>query len=256
MKMKNRILILILLNLLTFSYANECIDMQSFRKCKISFYCNDNITEVQKNIQENLNFLSSQKENLSEELYLTLENNLIIEKINFTPETNESKKEIYLLINNQSVKNDLFIKDKNIKKLSNEYLVSIADLKTRMLNFLTSTKMYSESMAIKDLYLTALKNNKKFSNALLGYGLWLYFAPPIVGGGHQESLKKIIEAEKNAVFDEDLYFILLYKSQLLFVMNRMDEYKKTLEKAHNLIPSEVFIKDIEEINEKGTVFFD
>ena len=244
MKMKNRILILILLNLLTFSYANECIDMQSFRKCKISFYCNDNITEVQKNIQENLNFLSSQKENLSEELYLTLENNLVLEKINFTPETDES------------VKNDLFIKDKNIKKLSNEYLVSIADLKTRMLNFLTSTKMYSESMAIKDLYLTALKNNKKFSNALLGYGLWLYFAPPIVGGGHQESLKKIIEAEKNAVFDEDLYFILLYKSQLLFVMNRMDEYKKTLEKAHNLIPSEVFIKDIKEINEKDTVFFD
>ena len=240
--MKNRILILILLNLLTFSYANESIDMQSFRKCKISFYCNDNITEVQKNIQENLNFLSSQKENLSEELYLTLENNLVIEKINFTPETDESKKEIYLL--------------KNIKKLSNEYLVSIADLKTRMLSFLTSTKMYSESMAIKDLYLTAIKNNKKFSNALLGYGLWLYFAPPIVGGGHQESLKKIIEAEKNAVFDEDLYFVLLYKSQLLFVMNRMDEYKKTLEKAHNLIPSEVFIKDIEEINEKGTVFFD
>ena len=142
MKMKNKILILILLNLLTFSYANECIDMQSFRKCKISFYCNDNITEVQKNIQENLNFLSSQKENLSEELYLTLENNLVLEKINFTPETDESKKEIYLLINNQSVKNDLFIKDKNIKKLSNEYLVSIADLKTRMLNFLTSTKMY------------------------------------------------------------------------------------------------------------------
>ena len=69
---------------------------------------------MQKNIQENLNYLSSQKENLPEELYLTLENNLILEKINFTPETNESKKEIYLLINNQSVKNDLFIKDKNI----------------------------------------------------------------------------------------------------------------------------------------------
>jgi hypothetical protein len=36
----------------------------------------------------------------------------------------------------------------------------------------------------------------------------------------------------------------------------MDEYKKTLEEAHNLIPSEVFIKDIEEINEKGSIFFD
>lgn len=254
--MKNKILILILLNLLTFSYANECIDMQWVRKCKISFYCKNNITEVQENIQENLNYLSSQKENISEELYLTLENNLIIEKINFTPETDALKKEIYLMLNNQSVKNDLFTKDKNIKKFSNDYLVSIADLKTRMLNFLTSSRMYSESMAIKDLYLTALKNNKKSSNALLGYGLWLYFAPPIVGGGHQESLKKIIEAEKNAVYDEELYFILLYKSQLLFVMNRMDEYVKTLEKAHNLIRSEVFIKDIEEINEKGSVFFD
>lgn len=95
--MKNRILILILLNLLTFSYANECIDMQSFRKCKISFYCNNNITEVQKNIQENLNYLSSQKKNLSEELYLTLENNLVIEKINFTPETDESKKRNLLI---------------------------------------------------------------------------------------------------------------------------------------------------------------
>lgn len=254
--MKNKVVILILLNFLTFSYANESIDMQWLRNCRISFYCNNNKNEVQEKIQENLNELLIQKENISEELYLTLENNLIIEKINFTLETETSKKEIYLLVNNQSVKNDLFLKDKIIKQLSNDYLVSIADLKTRMLNFLTPSKMYSESMAIKDLYLTALKKNKKSSNALLGYGLWLYFAPPIVGGGHQESLKKIIEAEKNALYSEDLYFILLYKSQLLFVMNRMDDYVKTLENAHNLIPSEVFIKDIEEINEKGSVFFD
>lgn len=254
--MKNKIICLILLNLLASTYSNECIDMMGFKKCKISFYCNNNITEVQKSIQDNLNSLSSQKDKISEELYLTLENNLVIEKINFTPDNNTSKKEIYLLINNQSVKNELFLKDKNIKKLTSDYLVSIADLKTRTLSFLTSSKMYSESMTIKDLYLTALKNNKKSSNALLGYGIWLYFAPPIVGGGYQESLKKIIEAEKNSVYDEDLYFILIYKSQVLFVMKRKDEYVKTIEKAHNLIPSEVFTKDIEAINEKGSVFFD
>lgn len=39
-------------------------------------------------------------------------------------------------------------------------------------------------------------------------------------------------------------------------MKRKDEYVKTIEKAHNLIPSEVFTKDIEAINEKGSVFFD
>lgn len=254
--MKNKIICLILLNLLASTYSNECIDMMGFKKCKISFYCNNNITEVQKSIQDNLNTLSSQKDKISEELYLTLENNLVIEKINFTPDNDTSKKEIYLLINNQSVKNELFLKDKNIKKLTSDYLVSIADLKTRTLSFLTSSKMYSESMTIKDLYLTALKNNKKSSNALLGYGIWLYFAPPIVGGGYQESLKKIIEAEKNSVYDEDLYFILIYKSQVLFVMKRKDEYVKTIEKVHNLIPSEVFTKDIEAINEKGSVFFD
>ena len=98
--MKNKIIYLILLNLLASTYSNECIDMMGFKKCKISFYCNNNITEVQKSIQDNLNSLSSQKDKISEELYLTLENNLVIEKINFTPDNDTSKKEIYLLINN------------------------------------------------------------------------------------------------------------------------------------------------------------
>ena len=63
-----------------------------------------------------------------------MENNLVIEKINFTPETDESKKEIYLLINNQSVKNDLFIKDKNIKKLNNNCTILPTDNLRYLLN--------------------------------------------------------------------------------------------------------------------------
>lgn len=253
--MKKKLLILILVNLHLLVFANHSIDMDSFKKNKIQFYCNNNILDVQNRIQEELNYLSDNKESISEEFFLTIENNLIIEKINFLPEDEDSKKEIYLIVNTQVVKNDLYLKDKKIKKCSSEYLVSVADLKTRLLNYLTSSKMYSESMAIKDLYLTAIKNNKKLPDAYLGYGLWLYFAPPIVGGGFQESYKKILEAEKNSKQNEDLYFVLLYKSQLLFVMNRMDEYKKTIKKAHSLFPDEVFTKEIGDINEKGSVFF-
>lgn len=254
--MKKIFLIVVLVNSLSILYSNQSIHLNNFKKDKISFYSNDDILEVQKIIQDKLDSLELNKDNLSEELYLTLENNLTIEKINFMSKDENAPKEAYLLINNQALKNELFMNDKKMKKLSSDYLVSVADLKTRLLNFLTTAKMYSESMIIKDLYLTAIKNNKKSSSAYLGYGIWLYFAPPIVGGGHQESYKKIIEAEKNAVCAEDLYFVLLYKSQLLFVMSRKEEYAQTLTKARSLFPNEVFTKKIEAVNEQGSVFFD
>lgn len=252
-----KIIILQLLLILTINlFSNDYINMNSFKKRRVSYYCNQDINNVQKLIQQDLESILEYKEDYDEELYLTLENNLLIEKINFMPTNENTKKEIYLFLNNQILKNELFISNKNLKKLSCDYLVSVADLKTRQLDYLSAAKMYAESMQIKDLYLMAIKNDKKSPTAMMGYALWLYFAPPIVGGGYKESYKKFQEAEKKAILKEDLYFVLIYKSQLLLKMNHIEEARNCLKKANSLFVNETFTESIEEMNEKGILFFD
>lgn len=237
-------------------YSVEIKSLADFSKRKIEYYCEENIELVQQNIDKDLKDLSLNKNKFKYELFLTLENNLVIEKINFMPQENDVKKEIYLIVNNQILKNELYLENKKLKELSSDYIVSVADLNTRALTFLTNSKKYSQAMLIKDYYTQAIKNNNKNSNAYLGYGLWLYFAPPIVGGGYKEAYKKILLAEKNAKNDEELYFILIYKSQILFALNQKEDAKKILKQAHSLFKKETFTKMVEGVNEKGKIFFD
>jgi hypothetical protein len=95
-------------------------------------------------------------------------------------------------------------------------------------------------MAARELYRAAIRKEKRSSYALLNYALWLYFAPPIAGGGHNAALKTMSQALQYAVTIEDKYFVLVYRSQIFLAMNRRDESLKDLNDAHALIPGEQF----------------
>lgn len=254
--MKKKITLLVFSCLISFSFFAESFTLENFKKEKIGFYCSENNYDVVTRIDELLANLFNNQTEYSEDTYLTIENNLILEKINFLSDNEKSNETKYLLLNNQSLKNELFVKDKNQRSFSSDYLVSLADIKTRLLSYLSSSKMYSESAAAKNLYLKALKKNGKSCVALTSYATWLYFAPPIAGGGYSEALKIYSKAEKYAQSNEELFFAIVYKSQALFSLNKKNEAIKELEKAHNLFPSENFTKVIGEKNEKGLSFFD
>ena len=252
--MKKLSLIFYFIYLAFFSYA-QILSIDDFYKEKINFYCEENhsiiISKIEERLRQNNDFFKN-----NNELALTIENLLILEKINFSFDASINHEEIYLSLNSQNVKNELFIRDKKLSVFSTEYLTSFADLKTRLLSYLSLGAVYKESMFAKELYTTALKKNKKSCIALTSYSLWLYFAPPVAGGGYGESLKNIILAEKYAANNEELFFVLINKSQILYSMNKLAESKNTLEQAHTLFEKEKFTKILGEKNEHGKTLFD
>lgn len=253
--MKRLSLIVCFIYMAVYSYG-QISSINDFYKAKINFYSEENpsivISEIEKIIEQNKheNFVKNN------ELALTIENLLLIEKINFQFDDTVNHEEIYLSLNTQNLKNELFIKDKKLTSFSTEYLTSFADLKTRLLSYLSQSEMYKESMFAKELYMKGLKKNKKSSIGLSSYALWLYFAPPVAGGGYAEALKNITLAEKYAINNEELFFALINKSQILYSMNRLTESKKALEKAHLLFEQEQFTKILGEKNEQGKTLFD
>ena len=250
---------LALLFLLPLASAPVCAQIKSmddFRERKVQFYCMESDEKALEEISAEMKLLQDNRNLYGEEDYLTIENNLVIERINFMGSDSEAKKERYLLLNNQSLKNDLLMKDKKTKDFSSDYLVSFGDIKTRLLEFLSSAQVITQAMSARDLFLAAIKNDKKSSAAYMSYALWLYFAPPIVGGGSIESYKTFLKAEKYAKTSDELYFVLIYKSQVLFAMDRKQDAYAALDQAHDLFTEEKFTHFVREKNEQGSIFFD
>ena len=253
--MKKFFLVFLILTINFLAFA-QIQDMAEFKSKKLEFYSQSNTDTIIEEITKEIRLLNQYKTSYSEELFLTLENNLISEKVNFSLSDKNLKEEIYTLLTNQNIKNIQFIGEKKYKEFFSDYLVSLGDIKAKLLGFLSNSQMISESMTVKELYLTALKKNNESSSASLSYAMWLYFAPVIAGGGNRAAYKKIIEAEENAQNDSDLFFALIYKSQILFALKRFDESQISLQQAHQLVPKEQFTRIIGSLNAQGRIFFD
>ncbi len=252
---KNTVLLFFIFIMLHGIAYAQIAGMDEFMSKKIEFYSQASNEEAVKAVTKELELLEKNKAKYSEELFLTLENNLLLEKINFLESSAGKKKESYLMLNNQALKNNLFMEGKSQKRLSADYMTSAADIMSRMLPFLPPAQMYTKSMDAKNLYTAAIKKDKKSVPALLGLAMWLYFAPPVAGGGYTESYKKFLEAEKYADTNEKRYMVWVLKSQILFAMNKKAGAAEHLQKAHALFPQEQFTKTIGEDNEKGKPFF-
>jgi hypothetical protein len=193
---------------------------------------------------------------IGEEDKLSIENILLIEEMNFSGDDEETGKRLYLALHEQKLKNDLFTKDKRPANLSLVFLVSWANIRVRTLAYLPPGQMYRESMAAQELYLSAIRKNRRSPYALMNYAMWLYFAPPIAGGGYENALKTMSQALKYSRDDKEKYFILVYRSQIFFAMNRKNECLTDLNNAHVLFPHETFTAIVKERNEKNKALFD
>ena len=147
------------------------------------------------------------------------------------------------------------MKDKKISAVSPWFLISWADIKGRLVAYLSGSSLYEESNKSKELYQYALKKDKKFAPASISFGLWLFFAPPIVGGGYENSLNEISKAVSNAKNNYEKYLALIFRSQVNFALENFELSQKDLKDASILIPDETFTLFIEELNKNGKIFF-
>jgi ribosomal silencing factor RsfS len=196
------------------------------------------------------------KELDNEEEKLICENMLLVEKLNFSSvEDNADLKKIFFIDMNELSKKNQKYMDEN-KKVDKWLLVSYSDLLVRLMSYQSSKEMYKISMQTKKYYERALKIDSKFAYAYNSYGLWLYFAPSIAGGGLDVAYKNITKAVKYAADKSEQYLYLLNRSQILYRMKRINEYEKDLKSAHALFEKENFTDKLREMNCNEKILFD
>lgn len=194
---------------------------------------------------------------LNEEDGLALNNLILLEEITFLHRGSGSvKKTVFRLLKNQNDLCAAFMKGKKNKQAGKWFLLSWADVKSRLSEFLSSEELYIEAGNTKALYAQALRKDKRFSPANLSYGLWLFFAPPVAGGGYENALAEMTKAVENSKNNYEKYLALVYRSQVNAAMEYLKEGEKDLQEAAKLIPDEIFTQIVREINKNGNIFFE
>lgn len=226
----------------------------AFVSFKTQLYISSDIEGAQTKIKEYQSKIAGDS-NLNEEEKLTLSNFLTIELINYMGNGGASEKEEYLLIKKQNNKSIDYMKDKKISAVSPLFLISWADIKGRLVAYLSGSPLYEESNKSKEFYQYALKKDKKLSQGHLSFGLWLYFAPPIAGGGYDNALYELSKAVSYAKNNNEKFLSLCFRSQLYFLLGQQEKAEKDLTDAHTLFPSEAFTEFIRGVNKNGKAFF-
>lgn len=195
---------------------------------------------------------------LSEEEALALNTLFVLEQAVFEKDASgtQNKKELYVRYTKQNEQCKAFMEKNGTAPVSPFLLSGWADIKSRLTAFLSGQDMYTEANAARKLYLQALKNDKKFSQGYVSYGLWLYFAPPIAGGGAEAALKECTKAVSYARTPEEKYLALIYRSQIYIALEDEKKAAADLHAAAALIPNERFTRIIMEDNKHGKIFFE
>lgn len=254
-KIKKMSCILLALFLLpVFLFADAVFD--DFFEFKIKLYNQHDTAAIEKLITEYQ--ASINKKSITEEQKLALTNLLILEKISTVKNDaeNAGTKQVYKLLTAQNNATNNFMKNKKTADANVWLLLSWADIKSRLTAFLSGQDMYKEALAAKDLYQFILKKNKKFSAAHVSFGLWLYNAPPIAGGGYEASLKEFSNAVSSAKNVNEKYYALCCRSQAYFALGDTKKTDADLAEARTLIKDEAFTTVIIEANKNDKVFFE
>jgi len=225
--------------------------IQDIYRFKQELYLLPESTDYKKFID---NFLSKEecKELPPQELY-TVRNIAAVERLNFLDSTENQKGNYYILDSRYHESSEFMKSEKN---LSEWFLVSFADVESRLINYAAGGEMYRISMEAKSFYEKALRQNKKFSYGYIGYASWLFFAPAVAGGGYDAALKQFGKAIKNADTDFDIYIALIYRSQVYYKMGKSVECKKDLKTAHDIYGTEKLTDTVRVKNEKGKSLFE
>lgn len=255
MKLKNYtfFVLLIVVGLLNVSLAHAQNMVDTINQLKTELYLQTPTDDPLSVIDSFESKYSQSYKSWSDEDKLIFDNTLVWEKAYFLPK--EDAKEVYILLQGQDFSCEEFFKGKKLKDVDSMFLISWADIKSLLIPFLSGMDLYEESMKAKDLYNDALKKDKKFSPALRSYALWLFFAPPIAGGGYDSALKQMSLAVQYAQTDIELFLAFCYRSQVFFAMGREEESLEDLEKAYSLFPDEILTSIMREANANDKNFF-
>lgn len=216
---------------------------------KKALYCAKDEEEINQIFKK---YESTFDELLSDEERCFQKSVLLLERANFL-QTEDNKKEFYYEFLKQRDTNVELIEAQNCT--ADFYAIS-ADIISRLVNFSSGGELLRLSAKAKEYYLKAKKLDKKNFNASLGYGLWLYFAPSIAGGGFDSSIKEFSKSINNAKTDFDKYIALIYRSQVYFKITRVKNYEEDLKNAKDVLPDESLITHIVEKNKNGKLFFE
>lgn len=161
-------LVFFLLLVLNFSLNSQEI-YDNFYKFKAELY-NTPSEKTAAAIDEYRNKI--EKMQISEEEKLTLQNFLVLEKINLLNRDKNNKKKIYLMLKKQNEESAAFMQGKKNSKADKWFLLSWADIKSRYIAFLSGQDIQKEANDTKMLYLAALKKDKNLLRQVshLGYG--------------------------------------------------------------------------------------
>ena len=228
--------------MLVLSSFGQIRTVAEFRQKKINYYCESNYSKVVNSLDRELSLLESHKSEYSEELFLTLKNFLVVDKLYFSLENGKlpkSKKSYFKeIILTQEEACDDFMKGKSYRQLSGDFLYSLGDLKCQTPFVISVVTAVPRLTKAKDLYENAVINSPGLCAAYISKALWYDYAPGISGGSHKKAYEIILQAEKNARTNSDLFFTFLFKGQILNNLKRYDEAESSLNKAHNLFPNE------------------
>lgn len=209
-----------------------------------------NAQDVEQNQKKFAYDLKKASTQITVQTNLIVKNLLILDEIPFLYQKNQAKK-VYLAVTSQEKLCKSFIEKTPISKVDKWTYITCGDILSQGFAFAGGSPV-ERSKLIKSYYLTALKIDDKFSPAHISYGIWLYFAPAIAGGGLDASLKSFNKALQFATKDTEKYLAYIYRSQVYFAMNRNTEWDADLKSAHNIFPyeSETFTKYVREKNSK------
>ena len=227
-----------------------------FLRFKVDIYNAENEQSIQTKLAGYKKKLETAR--LSDEESITVHTLFVLEQAVFEKDANGKKnaKNTYLLLTKQDKACKAFMANKKNSEVNAWFLAGWADVKSRLTAFLSEQDMYTEANIARKLYLEALKQDKTFSQGYISSGLWLFFAPPIAGGGEDVALKEFSKAVSYAKTPEEKYLALLYRSQAYIALEDAAKANADLQAAHALIPNERFTQTIIEGNKNGKIFFE
>jgi len=218
-----------------------------FLALKVKLYNRKNIEEAELMFEEWDAAFKNLK--LNEEDIIAVQNLVTIERANLMQEAHQEKK-IYKMLKERETVSLKYLESKKKANVGKWFLLSIGDLKNRLLPYTSWLQAYNESTEAKKCFSDAIKQDDKFSPAYISNALWLFFAPAIAKGGYESSLKNLDYAVYYAKNDTEKYLALLFRSQLHFKMNHTKEYDDDLKVASVLVQDEIFTKYVKKLNEK------
>lgn len=123
------------------------------------------------------------------------------------------------------------------------YLISVAEIVGFIIGYSPLNEMVYYSSIMKELYEKVISINPNSFDGLLGYSLWFFHAPGIIGGSSDRALEYLDKAYLNAKLDYQKYLTYVWYSQYYFKKKNTQSYNKYVELAKYIYPNGKFIND-------------